>query len=78
MYAKKISYGVSRSSYGSMLVHTPFGVPTIMANNGNKYMIFQVIPLPIYMNIPMIRIRYEKEREKVVGIQGGLTGEIIL
>ena len=55
----------SRSSYGSMLVHIPFGVPTIMANNGNKYMMFQVILQLIYMNILMIRIRYkERERER--------------
>lgn len=53
---------VSRSSYGSMLVHIPFGVPTTMANNGNTYMIFRVILRPICMNIPMIRIRYDKEK----------------
>lgn len=52
------SHIYSRLSYGLMPVHTLFGVPTIMANNGNKYMIFQVILQPICSNIPMIRIRY--------------------
>lgn len=72
------SHIYSRLSYGLMPVHTLFGVPTIMANNGNKYMIFQVILQPICSNIPMIRIRYEKERERdFKRTRLDLTGEIL-